>query len=396
MRDRKVVNILHYRRFNDMIFFNEYGGKNMDRVSLRKDEIEDIANEVPRERVKVKTETIARIFNKDRAENFISDWLYYLMKSNSKILEALLNCVDSKVSSTMDSGFEIEREYVFKDGRRIDFFISNENRIIGIENKIDSGEQENQLKDYSESLEGIAKGREVLKILLKPMSNNTKATGDFIIVTYEDLILELKKVYIDFLEDVRGAFLLYDFIKHIEENIVMKNGGKFEFNDWTLFLGKYSEQLKIIGEESKKEANNINEYIENQLKQIVNNFDEWKLVHKENKTDEYIQLYKNNWKSDKLPFVHFELLRKDHNPLPTSYIIRLDIELGSEDDKNEVAKLLGLPKLINILKEEMVIDYATSDTFNSSLTNIMKFMSKQIENYELEIDKTLKILVSQR
>lgn len=354
--------------------------------SIFKEEFKAVIDAIPDSRVKIKTETIARIFKKDRAENFISDWLAFLMENNPSVLKSIFKCADVSMENL---DFEIEREYVFQDNRRIDFLLIGQNTIVGIENKVDSGKLENQLKDYSKSLDKLAGKRNIVKIFLKPKSNLSEASDGFIPITYEELILEFKKIHIDFIEDLRVAFLLNDFITHVEENIALKNVEGFEFNEWTFFLSKHNKNLLTIAEETKKESINVNNFIKEKLLSIVDYSDEW-TIGNDKPEPTYIQLYKKNWKN---PFVHFELLRKESNSLPTKYDIRLDIELGDKNTKNKVVELLGFFQPINILKKDIEIDYTSSESFNSSINDIMDILKKYIEEYEFKIDKAIEMVI---
>ena len=57
------------------------------------------------------------------------------------------------------SNFYVERESLTQKNRRIDFTIECDNLIIGIEMKIDAGDQKNQLFDYDAELKYRAKGK---------------------------------------------------------------------------------------------------------------------------------------------------------------------------------------------------------------------------------------------
>lgn len=59
---------------------------------------------------------------------------------------------------------EVRREDLTRSGRRIDFTISTKNHLIGIEMKIDAGDQCNQLNDYYDELFFRAKNNEKVSI----------------------------------------------------------------------------------------------------------------------------------------------------------------------------------------------------------------------------------------
>ena len=103
-----------------------------------------IVDNFPISELTSKTNTIAHIFKKDYRENFICDWLAFLFDplqyGGYEPLNAFLSLFPSDVPICFFQGetILIEREYAFKDGRRIDFLITGDEYIIGIENKIDS------------------------------------------------------------------------------------------------------------------------------------------------------------------------------------------------------------------------------------------------------------------
>ncbi|WP_323066107.1 PD-(D/E)XK nuclease family protein, partial [Aeromonas jandaei] len=59
---------------------------------------------------------------------------------------------------------EVRREDLTRSGRRIDFTISTKSHLIGIEMKIDAGDQCNQLNDYYDELFFRAKNNKKISI----------------------------------------------------------------------------------------------------------------------------------------------------------------------------------------------------------------------------------------
>ena len=85
-------------------------------------------------------------------------------KTNSKISKEyydILQAYIEEISNTNPENIEIHQEYIL-EGKKIDIFIEDKtnNVVIGIENKIDATESENQLNNYRKSIEkkeGIGK-----------------------------------------------------------------------------------------------------------------------------------------------------------------------------------------------------------------------------------------------
>lgn len=207
------------------------------------------------------TNTIARIFNKESTENFISDWIAFLIDPNTfgttKILNALFKIADCNFQISENENVSVEREKIFNDHRRIDFYIETEEKIIGIENKIWSDLGNNQLEDYVKSLDEICEQigkKESVKILLYPQENKCqkimnmlKRNKDcgFIPISYEQFIEALKDIKINFVDNLRSAFLLQDFITYVEEYIMTDNFYSLENFKWIEF---YKDNAEIIEE----------------------------------------------------------------------------------------------------------------------------------------------------
>lgn len=335
--------------------------------------------EMPKIASRSKTNTIARIFGKSKNENFISDWLAYLLANNEAVLSSILNILNIEYSN---QEYLVNREYVFENGRRIDFLIESEDFVIGIENKIDSYEQVNQLKDYSIELDKYADGKTCIKILLKPRDHAIQAGYGFSVMNYEDLLEKLKMIQADFIKDLRGSFLLLDFIKHMEENIVSKEN-EFVFNEWTEYISKYSDQIKTITKAVETEERNVLDYIKDKVLALVDNENEWSFgVTRYEKS--YIQFFKKAW--DLSPNIHYEIKRKDNNTLPTEMQLRIDIERGKIQEKDKIKDHLGLEKHINYF-EIFKLDYSSEKSFEISVDLMVNRLAELIEKYTDKIDE---------
>ena len=117
----------------------------------------DFLAKAPIVNLKTPTVTFGTIFKHEHKENFISDWLAYLLDPNNigttEPLECFINIAHADENYTIDfSEVNIQREYVFQESkRRIDFLITTPSHIIGIENKIWSKQLENEFKNIIEN-----------------------------------------------------------------------------------------------------------------------------------------------------------------------------------------------------------------------------------------------------
>ncbi|NLC05809.1 MAG: PD-(D/E)XK nuclease family protein [Erysipelothrix sp.] len=354
--------------------------KELEISFLSLDAMDKMFDDIPTINPIPKTDTIALIFNKVRDENFISDWLAYLIEKDIQILELIFEHFQFEESV---SDFNVIREYTFYDGRRIDFLIESDQFLIGIENKVDSGKQQNQLEDYKKNIVEIAEDRNILLVFLKPFSNNSHATHGFLDLTYDELASILKKVKVNFINNLRYSFLLQDFIIHLEENLMSKNND-YSYNEWTAFISKHQDKVDAIIKAGKIERVNMMAHLQNEIHLLVNYSDEWefsKFIASLN----YLQFYKKVWKQD--IDIHFELYIKSGLYLPESVVIRIDVEGKSPKvRREEAARFLGLSSTINEISNVIEFDYSTQETLSESIINMQREFKAIIESYTDLID----------
>ena len=161
----------------------------------------------------------------------------------------------------------ISREVSFEDKRRIDFIIETGSHIIGIENKIWSDLQQNQLSDYRSRLKSRAtkSKKELMLILLYPRRNRccstlTKAAlFGFNSVTYEDLVFEFKQIRLNIFKNLRAVVLMEDFILHMEEYIMKEFDIKSNLAMWQ-FEKENRDRINALQTALKESHNQFNEY----------------------------------------------------------------------------------------------------------------------------------------
>lgn len=117
--------------------------------------LESFIKEVQNAEQKQEIKTLPEVFGIQYKEVYITKWIAYLLRNKdfgTSVLNALLG---NTTFVKDDESLEVFTEYFFDDGRRIDILVITDKFIIGIENKIWSGEQENQTSDYKNSLESL-------------------------------------------------------------------------------------------------------------------------------------------------------------------------------------------------------------------------------------------------
>ncbi len=348
-------------------------------------ELKNIVENFPFSELPNKTNTIAHIFKKDNRENFISDWLAFLFDpfqyGGYEPLNAFLALLhlDTPIYFSENETILIEREHTFEDGRRIDFLITTDEYVIGIENKIDHSEGNNQLKDYYKSLKALAdtKNKKPIPIFLKPQKNPAQVNSKFYEILYEDLIDSFKTIRLDFIGNLRSAFLMEDFIKHMED-YVMEN--EYEINNTLKFIVENNKPLRNIKNQTEKEVSNFASFLEKKVAELKDNDDEWDT--KAPSSGSFIQLFKTTWVKYG---IHYELLPETKNSVfPDSYEIVLHCE-STKDIKN---KFNGIKSSADEkYKKTYNIDFSSEQKFSDSILQMIEHLKNLKIEYTDKIDE---------
>lgn len=356
-------------------------------------EFEELLNKMPNTRAKVPSNTIAHIFRHEDKENFISDWLAFLFNpeytGSMEPLSALLQL--ASVTNFVDlSDVSIIRESVFEDKRRIDFIIETSTHIIGIENKIWSGLQANQLNDYRKELRKRNTDKKTLVMILLYPQRNTHCNQlqknelhGFMPVTYEDLVSEFKQIRFNIFDNFRATVLMEDFIVHMEEYIM--NGSSDATINWDMwkFEEEHMAKLKALKQEINNSKDQFNNYIVKRMKDIFSereDRDDWQI----RKTMAYFQLFKKDW--DKY-WVHFELLKKDneHDEFVPS---ELKVILHTNERQN-VDRTSALWEMGQNTGEKCKISYVSEEEFQKSMDAVFQALQSLVGEYTPKIDSEI-------
>lgn len=388
----------------------------------------EIIKEAPELDVSLRTDTIASISNSVRKENFISNWIAYLICNSSDLLELIIALINKKIIGESinyndENEYQVHREYVFENNKQIDILIESDDFLIGIENKIEAKFQDNQLLNYSEGLGGIGSEKKVVLATLIP-KDRKKEVEHGVVITYHELLSLLKDPRIQ-TDDDRYIFFLKDFITTLEENY-MKNIEKNDL-DFLDFLNENGKKIKKL----KDNISAINTLMVNQIKSFVIDLprieEEW--CTKESNNFTYIQFYKNNWKNSETGIdLHFEVFPVyEKSIFPKSFIIRLDVEgnpkqtIGTDaKDKPKQIIANGLVDEINKkyneqrkkdgkvitnkvilekvvvgknqntipLTKEIFLDYSSTELFEESLMHLKKVLIELVQYHSDLIEQT--------
>lgn len=360
---------------------------------------ENMLNDLSDIKPKTLTNTFAHIFRKENNENFISNWLAFLLDpflvDSFEPLQCLLSLAgfDNLDISNYEK-INIEREYTFENGRRIDFLIElDKSVIIAIENKIWSGLQDNQLEDYSKSLnEDKFKNYTKYCIFLFPNNNpncnniSKSKLSSFKPVTYENLISELKNIKIDFTKNLRAAILMQDFITHMEEYIMNNNVDEKTYFEMLHFGNEYADTIKKLNEKISIAKIAFSNEIRKKLRERYPDA----IWETNDKSSYYYQLYKSVWN---IPHqVHFELIHENVlSPKKIKIVLHThEYHKETNTDLFKLEKEFEAYLKKEYRKTEFEISYDTYENFNQSIDNILDILQSGVREFENKVDNAIK------
>lgn len=223
-----------------------------------------------------KRETIPSIFHRSWDENFISDYLAYILDPEKngigvEPLQSLLALAYEDIDDIDISQVNIIREYTFRKNPnfgRIDFVIELGDGvgagIIGIENKIFSSEGENQTKSYVSGLQSDYPSQTRYMIFLTP-TGILPIAKEFKQVSYANLLIEFRKIQYPVLKDIQKTVIWEDFLNHLEEYIVMSNG-KLELSGKTQLYLEHQDMMSDINASFKDDSQKVYDYVTSSIK----------------------------------------------------------------------------------------------------------------------------------
>jgi hypothetical protein len=211
-------------------------------------------------------ETIPVIFGREYEENFLSNYLAYILdpKRNGvgvEPLQALLALAYEDLADIDPEHVVIIREFTFDDTSlgRIDFLIKlghdGENGVIGIENKLYSPEGDNQTTAYAQGLAQEFPGRDRYQIFLSP-SGRLPVSNEFRPISYKSLLQALREIRYPVLKDIHKCVIWEDFLAHLEEYIVMSDG-KLELSGRTHLYMQNRQTLDSLRSAFESDANKV-------------------------------------------------------------------------------------------------------------------------------------------
>lgn len=244
--------------------------------------------------------TIPAIFNRSYDENFISDYLAYILnpERNGVGIEPLQQIL-TKIADEDEIGnidfdqVEIEREYNLGDYGRIDFLIKlGDGGVLGIENKLTALESENQTIAYAKGINHEFPHQDRYMVFLTP-TGLKPSSDEFLAISYGDLYQTLRDIYFPILDDIHKGIIWEDFLAHLEGYIIM-NEGNLELTDKTRLYLENHVMLSDLRRSYEQDADRIYEFVTASIKGAFG--EGWIFNFKANQS--WQEITQDSWKLD--------------------------------------------------------------------------------------------------
>lgn len=172
--------------------------------------------------------TFLEIVDKTHLENVWSRILVFYFDPQKKhdfhvmLIKSLFDSLEKDVALLNVDSYRVRTEYPTKKGNRIDIVVESDDFVIGIENKVNATLY-NDLDDYSDALDTLARGRKTYKVVLSKYKNQVYA--GFENITYEKFIAAIKVNLGYQYKYANTKYLIFflDFIDNIEKNLNLNN-----------------------------------------------------------------------------------------------------------------------------------------------------------------------------
>jgi len=281
--------------------------------------------------------TIPAIFGKSYDENFINDYLAYILNPEkngigSAPLLRLIKFVAEDVEVNDFESVEIIREHPLGESGRIDLLILIDgNYAVGIENKTLSSEGYNQTQKYVKALERQLEDYELFYIFLTP-DGRKASSSKFQPVSYKQLLDILKNVQFDWKKDIRKSLIWDDFLLHLEFYIAMGQDN-LQLSEKAKLYVNHHEMIEDIRRAYEQDARNIFEYIFTKIKYSLGGG--WLFDFKDSRF--YQQIWKESWRRNGL-WVHYEFWYGLNFLTGTDFKFMVDVE-GNRSVKDRFMQL---------------------------------------------------------
>ncbi len=270
--------------------------------------------------------TVPVIFNRKHDENFISDYLSYIIDPQKNgigtgPLEALLKLCKVDVTE-----FDLHEAHPYREfplgAGRIDLLVDCcDTVVLGVENKIFSPEGQSQTINYERELDKLYPD------ILHPMIFLTRegyqaGSKQFIPVSYTQLFSVFKKVPVDHVTDHRKLSLWEDFLQHLEVYIMGTKPETFEFSDKSRLYIEHYNMFNDLSRTFKNDWAEAISFLDSSLDERLSG-GPWE--HGFSATKPWQQVWKSTWATSDL-YIHFEWILGVDDFLKGRILLFIDIE----------------------------------------------------------------------
>ncbi len=203
-------------------------------------------------------------------ENVCSNILKFYLNPKTKLhglddllLKSLLQSINKFEQPFTDfENIIVKREQVTETGK-LDLIIYNSKWVIGIENKIRHF-LNNDLEEYSQYLSKQFNGRKILKIVLSLKSEIGNLSGEFINLTYKDLINNIDGNLLNYKPEPSNQYFVFftQFVQTIKNMYIFTSSMEKEEIE---FLNNNQDKIQQIMQLESK----LNSYISTRAYKIL-------------------------------------------------------------------------------------------------------------------------------
>jgi hypothetical protein len=286
--------------------------------------IQTIYNLLPAEKKRVLT--IPSVFRRSYDENFISDYLAFFLDParngiGTEPLERFLEASGYDPRGIDFVDVDINREYSFTSGGRIDFLIRiADTHTIGVENKLFSPEGDQQTEGYFTSISEEFPDDELWFIYLTP-KGHASSSSEFQSLSYEQVLETFSQIDVRLRDNFRQFFFWQDFLLHLEEYILMKKD-EFKLSEKSkLYLAHY-DMLRDLENTFEDDLQDYYEYLGAKIVDSLPGRD-WHTNFRTSR--KWQQVYKGNWLQPQLS-IHFEYVFSQPIFSADSFRLMIDVE----------------------------------------------------------------------
>lgn len=277
--------------------------------------------------------TIPAIFGRSHRENFISDYLAYILNPAKNglgpgPLVQLLHLCDIDPGEVPLAEVVIHREYTVGSGR-IDLLLEWEDALVlGIENKIYAAEGDGQTRYYAHEIPKLFKDTPCHFAFLT-RGGRSAQSKKFKPISYAGLLEALRQVRVSPNTGARQLILWHDFLEHLEVYIIMSDPGQFEFSDKAKLYLEHHAMIQDLETTFKDEWGAAITYIEDRVR--ANLDDDWETQFNPQLSRGWHVISKSAWRQEEL-WVHFEYWFAPYWLARREFTFVLDVEGKQNND----------------------------------------------------------------